>query len=111
MLRDLSLRGLFGGLILLTRVSRRAIYSRQGVWRVSVSLAELRARDRCAVGSESSSLQLIGRFRAGGVRSSRIDNGLVSFYSLVVATSVKFTSLVTMEIKYNVRRMSRKQVA
>ena len=75
----------------------------------------------CAKNNESSSLRLIKKFRAENkivtnwivlkTKSSQIDNDFVFFYSLIVTiTNVKFTSFVTMKIKYNVKRMFRKQI-
>ena len=77
----------------------------------------------CAKDNESSSLRLMRKFRAENEIVTKLIeefvlkmcnrhelNDFVSFYSLIVATSVKFTSFVTMKIKYNVKRMSRKQI-
>ena len=93
----------FDDFILFIRVSRRAIYSKQKVWRMSINFAKFKTKKRCVVNNELSSLQLIKRFRVENVRSSRIDNDFVFFYSLIVATNVKFTLFVTMKIKYNVK--------
>ena len=100
------------------------IYRNKTFDRMSISLAKLKTKNRYIENVKmisSSSLQLIKRFRAKNkivtswivlkTKSSQIDNDFVFFYSLIVTiTNVKFTSLVTMKIKYNVKRMSRKQI-
>ena len=71
---------------------------------MSVSLAEPRARDFAVLEAVNHRhCGLMGRFRAGGVRSSRF--GRPCFFLLAgrFVASVEFTSFVTMEIKYNVR--------
>ena len=73
--------------------------------RMSINLAKFRTRNRVLETMNHRHCWLIERFRAKDVRSSRIDNDFVSFYSLIVTiTSVNFTSLVTMKIKYNVKK-------
>ena len=75
----------------------------------------------CAKNNESSSLRLIEKFRAENeivtswialkTSSSQIDRFCFFLLADRLIASVKFISFVTMKIKYNVKRMSRKQIA
>ena len=66
----------------------------------------------CAKNNESSSLRVDREISCWkyAIVTKFVENDRVSFYSLIVSTSVNFTSFVTMKIKYNVKRMSRKQI-
>ena len=97
--------------ILLTRVFRWAICFKAEDLIECQLVSQNSEREICCVEDVkmiSSSSLLIERFRA---EDEIVTNWQRScFFLLADFASVKFTSLVTMKIKYNVRRMSRKQI-
>ena len=97
---------------LIIRVFRRAIWFKaERLIECQLVSQNSKREICCARNNESSSLRIdreISCWRCAIV-TKFVEDDRVSFYSLIVSTSVKFTSFVTMKIKYNVKRISRTQ--
>ena len=110
--------------ISFARVFRRAIYSKQRIWRMSINFAKLKARNllckrqwiivianwwKFRVENEIVT-KLIEKFVLKMCNRYELNDFVFFIRWSFAITNVKFTLFVTMKIKYNVKRVSKNQI-